>query len=162
MSLEPNGELIPAGGGDSIPLIREKLTIGRRESCDIPLRLPNVSGLHCELSFHDGFWWIRDLNSTNGIKVNGVKVPKKLLNPHDTITIAKRSFTIDYAPPSNQRAMDEMMEDDPMAQSLLEKAGLVRPRRQRAPERDRPRARKPRGKAKDAFDAGEFLLGGEE
>src|SRR5438093_7876857 len=99
MSLEPNGELIPAGGGDSIPLIREKLTIGRRNSCDIPLRLPSVSGLHCELTFHDGFWWIRDLNSTNGIKVNGVKVPKKLLNPHDTITIAKRNFTIDYTPP---------------------------------------------------------------
>src|SRR5260370_42320846 len=75
MSFEPNGELIPVGGGDSIPLIREKLTVGRRGSCDIPLRLPNVSGLHCELTFHDGFWWIRDLNSTNGIKVNGVKVP---------------------------------------------------------------------------------------
>jgi adenylate cyclase len=157
MSLEPNGELIPAGGGDSIPLIREKLTIGRRESCDIPLRLPNVSGLHCELTFHDGFWWIRDLNSTNGIKVNGVKVPKKLLNPHDTITIAKRSFTIDYTPPSNQRAMDEMMEDDPMAQSLLEKAGLVRPRRGREGGR-KPR---PDRKSKDTFDPGEFLLGGE-
>jgi adenylate cyclase len=131
MSLEPNGELIPVGGGDSIPLIRATLTLGRRESCDIPLRLPNVSGLHCELSYRDGVWWIRDLNSTNGIKVNGVRVPKRPLKPGDTITIAKRSFTIEYTLPLGKRAMEEMMEDNPMSQSLLEKAGLVRPRRER-------------------------------
>src|SRR6266446_5840020 len=70
MSSGPNGELVPVGGGDSIPLIRETLTLGRRESCDICLRVPNVSGLHCELSFRDGVWWLRDLGSTNGVKVN--------------------------------------------------------------------------------------------
>jgi adenylate cyclase len=131
MSLEPNGELIPVGGGDTIPLIRETLTVGRRESCDICMRLPNVSGLHCELSYHDGFWWIRDLGSTNGVKVNGVRVPKKMLRPGDTITIAKRNYTIEYSVPVGKRAMEEMMEDDPMSQSLLEKAGLVRPQRDR-------------------------------
>ncbi len=129
MSLEPNGELIPVGGGDPIPLIRETLTVGRRESCDICMRLPTVSGLHCELNFRDGFWWIRDLGSTNGIKVNGVRVPRKLLQPQDTITIARRNFTIEYSVPVGKRAMEEMMEDNPMSQSLLEKAGLLRPRR---------------------------------
>ncbi|MCI0459235.1 MAG: FHA domain-containing protein [Gemmataceae bacterium] len=129
MSLEPHGELIPVGGGDPIPLIRETLTVGRRESCDICMRLPNVSGLHCELSFRDGFWWISDLGSTNGIKVNGVRVPRKLLQPQDIITIAKRRFTIEYTVPVGKRAMEEMMEDNPMSQSLLEKAGLLRPRR---------------------------------
>jgi adenylate cyclase len=128
------GELIPVGGGDTIPLIRDVLTLGRRESCDICLRLPNVSGRHCELSYREGFWWIRDLGSTNGIKVNGMRVPKKLLQPGDTITIAKRNWTIEYTPPVGKRAMEAMMEDDPMSQSLLEKAGLVRPRR----ETDRP------------------------
>ncbi len=34
------GELVPDGGGDPIPLLREKLTVGRRESCDIVLRFP--------------------------------------------------------------------------------------------------------------------------
>src|SRR5262249_27804116 len=108
MSLEPNGELIPVGGGDPIPLIREKLTVGRRESCDIPLRLPNVSGLHCELNFHNGYWYVRDLNSTNGVKVNDVRVQHKLLHPGDKITIAKRPYTIEYAQPVGQRAMEEI------------------------------------------------------
>ena len=90
MSSEAMGELVPVGGGDTIPLIRDLLTIGRRETCDICLRLPNVSGLHCELSNRDGYWYIRDLGSTNGIKVKGTRVQQKLLHPGDKVTIELR------------------------------------------------------------------------
>jgi adenylate cyclase len=134
MSNIANGELIPVGGGDAIPLVRAVLTIGRRESCDICLRMNNVSGTHCELTFCEGHWIIRDMDSTNGIKVNGVRVPKKVLHPGDTITIAKRNFTIEYTPVVGKHAMEEMMEDDMLSQGLLEKAGLVRPRRDRKPQ----------------------------
>jgi len=130
MSVEPNGELVPEGGGDNIPLIRENLTIGRRDSCDICLRLPNVSGLHCELTFLEGFWWIKDLGSTNGVKVNGVRVPKKLLHPGEKITIAKKTYTIEYQCPSGGRSLEEMEdreEEDVLSQSLLERAGLAKP-----------------------------------
>jgi adenylate cyclase len=123
MSLEPNGELVPSGGGDNIPLIRESLTIGRRESCDICLRFPNVSGLHAQLTFQEGYWQIRDLGSTNGIKVNGVRVVSKLLHPNDEIIIAKRRYTIQFELPTNRRAIDEL-EEDILSHSLLERAGL--------------------------------------
>src|SRR5262245_59444392 len=124
---EVHGELIPIGGGDSIPLIREILTMGRRESCDICLRFPNVSGLHCQLTFRDGYWYIRDMNSTNGIKVNGIRVQDKLLHPGDELTIAKRSWKIQYDLPAGRRALEEI-EEDMMGESLLEKAGLERKR----------------------------------
>lgn len=132
MSFSANGELVPVGGGDAIPLIRDSLTMGRRESCDICLRFPNVSGMHCELTFRDGYWIIKDLGSTNGIKVNGMKVPKKILHPKDTITIAKRQYIIEYDQPIGKQSMDEIMEDveDVMALPLLEKAGLVSPPRE--------------------------------
>src|SRR5947207_2026901 len=94
MSFSDNGMLVPVGGGDSIRLIRNQLTLGRRESCDICLRFPNVSGVHCELTYQDGYWALKDLGSTNGVKVNGTRVQKKVLHPGDVITIAKRSFTI--------------------------------------------------------------------
>ena len=42
MALESKGQLIPTGGGDTIPLLRERMTIGRRDSCDIRLPFPNV------------------------------------------------------------------------------------------------------------------------
>jgi adenylate cyclase len=147
MTLQANGQLIPAGGGDAIPLIRELLTIGRRDSCDIPLRFPNISGVHCELIFRSGYWYIRDRNSTNGVKVNGTRVQEKLLHPDDEISIGKRRYTIRYELPADRRALDEM-EEDVMSQSLLEKAGLERPRR----DREQPK------KGKGGFDPADFLL----
>jgi adenylate cyclase len=129
MAYHVHGQLVPIGGGDPIPLIREIMTLGRLEGCDIPLRLPNVSKNHCRFSFQKGFWFIEDLNSTNGVKVNGSRVLKKILHPDDEITIAKRIYKIEYDPPVGQSALEELMEDDPLSQPLLEKAGLVRPRR---------------------------------
>jgi adenylate cyclase len=97
--VEPNGELCPAVG-DAIALVRPRLRVGRRESCDICLRHPNVSGIHCELSFRGGYWVVRDLHSTNGVKVNGRRVEATLLHPGDTISIGKGEYTISYTPPS--------------------------------------------------------------
>jgi adenylate cyclase len=143
MSFKGNGELVPVGGGDPIPLIREQLSMGRRESCDICLKFPNVSGLHCELQYRSGHWILKDLNSTNGVKVNGIRVAKKVLHPEDTITIAKRSFVIKYTP-IGQQSLDELLEDaeDVMGVPLLEKAGLARPPRPEA-QKTRPLRRPP-------------------
>jgi adenylate cyclase len=132
MSFRANGELVPAGGGDNIPLIREVLTVGRRDSCDICLRFANVSGIHAELNFRNGYWYIKDRNSTNGIKVNGVRVQEKMLHPRDRITIGKRHYTIEYELPADHMGkLEEVQEEDIMSQSLLEKAGLEKPRRDR-------------------------------
>jgi adenylate cyclase len=134
MSLEAHGELVPLGGGDSIPLARDTLIIGRRESCDIRMPFPNISGMHCELTFKEGYWSIRDLNSTNGIKVNGQRVIKKLLHPGDELSIGKRKFNINYEMPAGRRAMEEV-EEDVMSQSLLERAGLERPKQSKDEKR---------------------------
>lgn len=135
MSQTANGELVPLGGGDPIPLIRTYMTVGRRDSCDIRLPFPDVSSQHCELAFDSGYWTIRDLNSTNGIKVNGNRVQKKALRPGDEISIAKKhKYVIEYDLAAGKHAIDELIEEDVMSQGLLEKAGLVRPRRRRSDE----------------------------
>lgn len=124
-----SGELVPQGGGDNIPLLRTPLVLGRRESCDVSLQFPNISGRHCELTFKDGFWVVRDLNSTNGIKVNGERVLKKLVLPGDTLTIGKRTYTIQYALTrrASEMELEEEMEDM-LDRPLLEKAGLEKPK----------------------------------
>jgi adenylate cyclase len=144
MPTEPKGTLNPVGGGDAMPLLRDTMTMGRRESCDIRLPFANVSSVHCELVFKDGYWFIKDLNSTNGLKVNGSRVFQKVLLPGDEITIAKRKYVIHYVLAAGRRALEEIMEDDVMSQSLLERAGLVRPKN----EEDRPR-RRPSGNEPD-------------
>ena len=94
------GELVPLGGGDSIPLLKKRLIIGRRENCDIVLRFPNVSARHCQLSLKVGYWYIVDLDSRNGIKVNGVRIPvgEKRIDPGDSVTIAKQRYELRYDP----------------------------------------------------------------
>jgi adenylate cyclase len=128
MSYEAKGALIPVGGGDNIPLIKDRITIGRRESCDVCLRFPNISGQHVELTFEDDCWRVRDLGSTNGIKINGVRVQDKTLRPGDEISIANRRFTIEYNLPEGRQIVESTTQEDILSQPLLERAGLVRRR----------------------------------
>jgi pSer/pThr/pTyr-binding forkhead associated (FHA) protein len=125
-----NGELIAVGGGDNIPLLRAKLTVGRRGSCDIYLNFSNISGLHCEFTFREGYWYVRDLGSTNGVKVNGSRVIEKMLRDTDQVAIGKRVYTLHYEMPSttNKLLEEEDVTENVMGQSLLEKAGLVKPK----------------------------------
>ena len=147
MNRKVNGELVPKGGGDPIPLLREVMTVGRRETCDIPLRFPDISGLHCQLYFRNGYWYVKDLNSTNGIKVNGTRVQDKVLHPRDELSVGrKRKYHIEYDMPTGQSMMEEE-EEDILGQSLLEKAGLEKPR----PDKKGRRS----GASRDAAD---FLL----
>lgn len=131
MEREAQGELIPAGGGDTIPLIRRIMTVGRRESCDICLRFPNISGLHCEMSFRDGYWFVRDMGSSNGLKVNGIRTLQRPLRPGDELAIANRRYTIQYdiSADGQENLESQLSEDEGLhSQSLLEKAGLAKPK----------------------------------
>src|SRR3990172_812782 len=124
------GELIPLGGGDPIPLLKKQLLAGRRESCDIVLRFANVSAHHCQLSVEDGYWYVRDLQSRNGIKINDVRIEKdqqRRLDPGDTLAIAKHKYRVEYepaelgavGPPPADNLSQEIMRE-----SLLSRAGL--------------------------------------
>lgn len=146
MSKQPHGELVPLGGGDPVPLVRTPMKIGRRDSCDICLRFPNISGEHSELSYADGYWIVSDLGSTNGTKVNGVRVQRKLVRPGDEISFANRRFRIQYQLSADLSkvhvVVDEEVGSDVLDVPLLERAGLVR--RQRDDESDeRQTSRKP-------------------
>lgn len=120
------GELHPCGGGDIIPLTETKLLIGRRSHCDITLRFSNVSSQHCEMEFKNGYWNIRDLGSSNGTKVNGMRIDTKVLMPGDEVMISKHGFNIDYVIEADA---PEPEEQNPFELSLMEKAGLEVERR---------------------------------
>lgn len=132
------GELVPVGGGDPIPLVKKWLRVGRRESCDIVLRFANVSAHHCLLMVEEGYWFVKDLNSRNGVKVNDVRLQgemRKRIDPSDIIAIAKHKYELKYSP-AELGAMGPPPSDDRpedfLGQSLLERAGLQR----RAREKD--------------------------
>jgi predicted component of type VI protein secretion system len=129
MSQEQLGELVPIGGGDAIPLLQDVMTIGRRHTADIRLDFPNVSSSHAELTFRNGVWYVRDLGSTNGVKVNGERTQRRPLRPGDEVSVANHRYTIQYHLPVGSM-IEEIFseEEDVFGQSLLEKAGLVKPK----------------------------------
>ncbi len=121
------GELQPIGGGDPIPLLKPTLVVGRRESSDIVLRFPNVSGSHCELSLVDGYWFVKDLGSSNGTKVNGSRVSEQRLDPGDKLSVAKHEYELAYEPAqlgAKATPPEETVARDPFSRSLLATAGL--------------------------------------
>lgn len=144
------GELVPCGGGDTIPLMEQKLLVGRRSHCDICLRFNNVSSHHCEFELKDGYWHVRDLNSSNGTKVNGVRVETQALRPGDEVMISKHAFTIQYVLSADAL---EPGESNPFELSLMEKAGLqVETKRNRSGGSNRSASKSARkNSAKDDF-----------
>lgn len=123
------GQLNPLGGGDPIPLQKKALLVGRRETCDVVLRFSNVSAHHCELVLKDGYWYVRDLDSRNGTRVNGTRVTHKRLDPGDVLAIANHKFRVEYSPQELGAVgppPPDPMEADIFGKSLLERAGLDR------------------------------------
>lgn len=127
------GQLTPCGGGDPIPLVKDRLLVGRRGETDIQLRFPNVSSQHCRMTLEHGYWFIRDLNSRNGTKVDGRPIVRKRLDPGCKLAIAKHEYTVDYEPqdlgaygppPADDDHLEELMR-----QSLLDRAGLQKRKR---------------------------------
>ena len=71
------------------PLNKERMTIGRKEHNDIAIDNLAVSGEHAAIVtiLHDSF--LEDLDSTNGLEVNGKPTKKHFLQNNDVIGIGK-------------------------------------------------------------------------
>jgi hypothetical protein len=70
-----------------IKLGEEDVVIGRTSDCEIQILANNVSRRHARISYGNEEYRIEDLDSTNGIYVNGVKVERCVLRKHDVLEI---------------------------------------------------------------------------
>jgi hypothetical protein len=71
--------------GDRFTLAEHLITIGRRPESNIVLADPNVSRNHAEIRPQGEGFVLVDLGSTNGSKVNGVRVDQHVLRDGDEI-----------------------------------------------------------------------------
>jgi FHA domain len=74
---------------------REELLIGRHPSCDVVMTDDTVSRRHARLTFRDGAWIVRDLDSTNGTRVNGKHVGRCRLQLGDQLALGNQLLRID-------------------------------------------------------------------
>jgi len=75
--------------------IHDGVRVGRSSACDIQLSQKRVSRIHAQFESDDGPLRIRDLESRNGVFVNGKKVEHMELSPGDEIEIGDTTFLYD-------------------------------------------------------------------
>jgi predicted component of type VI protein secretion system len=89
--------------GCNILLDKPILLIGRHPECDIQIDSRKVSRRHCCIAQVEDFLIVRDLGSTNGIRVNGARVAEGRLKSGDELTIGNNRFRVQWgeeaAPP---------------------------------------------------------------
>ncbi len=81
-------------GPDSV-LDRAMVVVGRHPACDARLDSLRVSRHHCCMMQESGEVVVRDLGSTNGIRINGQRVEMGRLKPGDELSIAHIRYRLD-------------------------------------------------------------------
>lgn len=91
-------QLVALSEGPNILLDKPILLFGRNPECDIQIDSRKVSRRHCCIAQVNDYLVVRDLGSTNGIRVNGVRVNEGRLKGGDELTIGSHRYQIRWDP----------------------------------------------------------------
>lgn len=86
--------LLSLSDGPSILLDKPILLFGRHAECDVQLNSKKVSRRHCCLAQVNDYLVVRDLGSTNGVKINGQKVTEGRLRMGDELEIGNFRYQV--------------------------------------------------------------------
>jgi FHA domain len=98
----PEPELAPAPSreaavlswdGRRLRVDKPRVLLGRSRECDVQIEDSNVSRRHAELRQEGETFWIVDLDSTNGVEVNGQRVKRARLEPGDSFMVGATEVT---------------------------------------------------------------------
>jgi predicted component of type VI protein secretion system len=87
-------QLVSLADGPNIVIDKPILLIGRHPECDIQIDSRKISRRHCCIAQVADYLVVRDLGSTNGIRINGVRVLEGRLNENDELMIAGFRYRI--------------------------------------------------------------------
>jgi chromosome segregation ATPase len=80
------------GGREVVHVLGRKTTIGRTPENDLQIDVKYISRHHAVILAGPAHTIIEDLNSTNGVMVNGRRVTRQVLNDGDQVTIARSQY----------------------------------------------------------------------
>src|ERR1700722_16201451 len=89
-------QLIALSEGPSIWLDKPILLIGRPPECHIQIDSRKISRRHCCIAQVSDYLIVRDLGSTNGVRINGVRVVEGRLVAGDELTIGSHRYRVTW------------------------------------------------------------------
>jgi predicted component of type VI protein secretion system len=89
-------QLMALDDGPSILLDKPVLLLGRHPECDVQIESRKISRKHCVIAQVNDYLVVRDLDSTNGIRINGVRVTEGRLAPGDELTVGSFRFRLTW------------------------------------------------------------------
>src|SRR5436190_21809401 len=98
-------QLLALTDGPSILLDKPILLLGRHPECDIQLNSRKVSRRHCCIAQVRDYVVVRDLGSTNGVRINGNRVLEGKLKAGDELTIGNFKYQISWDVPPEPAAV---------------------------------------------------------
>ncbi len=87
-------QLVALNDGPSILVDKPILLLGRHPECDIQIDSRKISRRHCCIAQVHDYLVVRDLDSTNGIRINGVRVVEGKLRPGDELAIGNHRYRV--------------------------------------------------------------------
>ncbi len=134
-------QLVALTDGPSILLDKPILLFGRNPECDIQIDSRKISRRHCCIAQVNDYLVVRDLGSTNGIRINGVRVLEGKLRGGDELTIGSHRYQIRWDPledrggrsaerkpePARRPVAPVPSDEDEMLESCDEPVPLVEP-----------------------------------
>ncbi|MCB0414659.1 MAG: FHA domain-containing protein, partial [Bdellovibrionales bacterium] len=107
---------LPEGKQEIVKLEGSSWVVGRDKNAEIPIKYDYLSKEHFEITkTEDGEYYITDLGSSNGTKVNNVALTPdnpQLLNSGDTISVKKLRFKLKIKDAEFNRKLDNIIEDE--------------------------------------------------
>src|SRR4051812_27198378 len=94
---EPFIEIASPDGTKQVPITDKPITVGRHPTNMVVLADGMTSRYHCVIELTPEGLRIRDLDSSNGTKVNGQVVKTWRLGDGDVVTVGKSTITV-FAP----------------------------------------------------------------
>jgi len=82
--------------GPNILLDKPIMLIGRHQECDIQIPSRKISRRHCCIAQVHDYLVVRDLSSTNGIRINGMRVNEGQLKAGDELTIGNFRYEVHW------------------------------------------------------------------
>ena len=84
-----------------VPVDREWMVIGRGRSADVMIAEPTISRAHAAIGYDAAGFFMQDLGSTNGTRVNGDRQARVALSDGDELQLGKLQLRVSV-PPRNR------------------------------------------------------------